>query len=172
MQNLKFPALLTAVFLIAGSSAGQSLGDVARQQKQKQQAKPSTTAQHKVITDDDMPQHSADSTDSPATSDKSKPADPAPSSSGKKSAEEWKSQIQAQKAKVAAMQSDVDKLNASVHFVTAKAYYNGVQYNQEQLQKQQQAERLQKQLEEQKRSLSDMQEACRSAGFGSSVYEP
>jgi hypothetical protein len=172
MPNSKLFALLATILLIAASSAGQSLGDVARQQKQQKQQTKTSTAQHKVITDDDLPAHTDDSDSSPSDNTaRDKTGDPSPSSSTKKTADEWKSQIQAQKAKVAALQTDVEKLNASVRYVTANAYSNGVQYNQAQLHKQQEAERLQKQLDQEKKALADMQEACRKAGFGSSVYD-
>jgi len=168
---MKALTLFAVLFLFAASSLAQSLGDVARQQRQKQQAKPSATPR-KVITDEDLPDRAADASDSTAgAGDKGKSSSSTPAG-GKKTAEQWKSQIQSQKAKVAAMQSEVDKLSGSVHYVEANRYWNGVQYNQAQQKKQQEAERLQKQLDEQKKALSDMQEACRRAGFGSSVYEP
>jgi len=173
MNHVKVSAVLAVLMIFASVSYGQSLGDVARQQRQKQQ-QTKATAPHKVITNEDLPAHSADDADSASvtTTEDSKRAAASSSSAGKKTAEEWKSQIQAQKAKVAAMQSDVDKLNASVHYVEANRYTNGVQYNQAQSRKQQESERLQKRLDEQKKALSDMQEACRRAGFGSAVYEP
>jgi len=44
------------VDFLAASGLGQSLGDVARAQRQKQGDKPASSA-HKVITDEDIPAH-------------------------------------------------------------------------------------------------------------------
>jgi hypothetical protein len=169
MRNYKitlcFPVLLV---LLAGTSYGQSLGDVARQQRQKQQAK-ETPAAHKVVTNEDIPESpEASSNDDPSAESSA----PTASSAGKKSAEQWKAEIRARKARVAALQSQVDKLSDSVHFVEANRYYNGVQYNQYQLKRQQEAQRMQKQLYGEKKALGDAQEAARRAGFGSVVYDP
>jgi hypothetical protein len=173
-------AFLVAVVLAAIPSLGQSLGDVARQQKQKQQAKDAHPAA-KVITNEDLPSHS-ESDSSPANKDKEKSdsspnkADehlPSPGSpSNPAAAEQWKAAIQAQKNAIQSLQSEIDKLNDSSHFVEANRYSNGVEYNQYQLRKKQEAERLQKQLEAEKKKLEDMQESARKAGFGSAVYDP
>jgi hypothetical protein len=173
MRNYKitlcFPVLLV---LLAGTSYGQSLGDVARQQRQKQQAK-ETPAAHKVVTNEDIPESpEASSNDAPSDDSSGESSAPTASSAGKKSAEQWKAEIRARKARIAALQSQVDKLSDSVHFVEANRYYNGVQYNQYQLKKQQEAQRMQKQLDGEKKALGDAQEAARRAGFGSVVYDP
>ncbi len=157
------------LFLFTCASYGQSLGDVAREQRQKRQAKDPKTAA-KVVTNDEIPE----SPDAGSTSDDAAPdsSGPASATSGKKTAEQWKAEITVRKARIAALQSQVDKLNDSVHFVEANRYYNGVQYNQYQLKKQQAAERMQKQLDTEKKALGDAQEAARKAGFGSAVYDP
>lgn len=157
------------LFLFTCASYGQSLGDVAREQRQKQQAKDPKTAT-KVVTNDEIPE----SPDAGTTSDDTAPdsSGPASATSGKKTAEQWKAEITVRKARIAALQSQVDKLNDSVHYVEANRYYNGVQYNQYQLKKQQAAERMQKQLDTEKKALGDAQEAARKAGFGSAVYDP
>jgi hypothetical protein len=172
MRNYKisicFPVLIS---LLAGVSHAQSLGDVARQQRQKAAKDPQ--APHKVVTNDEIPESpdasASSSDDTAATPDSSAPS---ASPAGKKTAEQWKAEIQVRKARIAALQSQADKLNGSVHFVEANRYYNGVQYNQYQLKKQQEAQRLQKQLETEKKALGDAQEAARKDGFGSVVYDP
>ena len=160
------------VFLFCVSGYGQSLGDVAREQRQKQQAK-DPKATPKVVTNEEIPESpdasSTSSDDTEAASESSAPAAP---SAGKKTAEQWKAEIEVRKARIAALQSHVEKLNDSVHFVEANRYYNGVQYNQYQLKKQQEAQRLQKQLDSEKKSLGDAQDAARKAGFGSAIYDP
>lgn len=172
MRNYKiafcFPALL---FTLTYASYGQSLGDVAREQRQKQQAKDPKAAA-KVVTNDEIPE----SPDAASSSDDSDAAPesstPAASTAGKKTAGQWKAEIEVRKSRITALQSQVDKLNESVHFVEANRYYNGVQYNQYQLKKQQEAQRLQKQLETEKKALGDAQESARKAGFGTAVYDP
>jgi hypothetical protein len=173
MRNYKIAFCLPVVILLfTCASYGQSLGDVAREQREKQQAKDPKSAA-KVVTNDEIPESpdaSSSSSDDADAGPESSTA--AASSAGKKNAEQWKSEIEARKARIAALQSHVEKLNDSVHFVEANRYYNGVQYNQYQLKKQQEAQRLQKQLETEKKALGDAQESARKAGFGSAVYDP
>ena len=127
----------------------------------------------KVVTNDEIPESpDASSSSSDDTDGAPESSTPGASSTGKKTAEQWKAEITVTKARIAALQSHVDKLNDSVHFVEANRYYNGVQYNQYQLKKQQEAQRLQKQLETEKKALEDAKESARKAGFGSAVYDP
>ena len=170
--------LAVAAFVVAvgafatGTVFAQSLGDVARQQKQN--AAQSKAASKKVITEDDLPTQqtiSTDSSDSRAT-ETSKEDKQVDSAADKlKSADEFKAAIQSQKENVDSLQKQVDDTKASVHFVEANRYSNGVEYNEHQIKKQKEADRLQKQLDEEKFKLQDMQEQARKAGFGSAVYE-
>ena len=155
------------VFLLSAMSYGQSLGDVAREQRQKQQAKKDQPAA-KVITNEDLPEHSPDEDDADAAQRHEYAASPI----NAKSAERWKEQIAAQKRSIASLQSQMDKLNSSIHFVEANRYYHGVQHNERQEQKQEQVQRMQEQLDRQKQQLEEMQEAARKQGFGNSVYDP
>ena len=172
MRNYKIVCLPVLIVALAYVSYGQdSLGDVARQQRQKQQAKDPKAAPN-VVTNEEIPESpeasSSSSSDTEATPDSAAPE----SSTGKKTAEQWKAEIEVRKARIAALQSQVEKLNDSVHFVEANRYYNGVQYNQYQLKKQQEAQRMQKQLENEKKALENAQESARKDGFGSAVYDP
>ena len=155
-----------------GSLFAQSLGDVARQQKQNS-AQTNPTPK-KVITEDDLPTQgtiSTGSSDSKAT-DASKEEKQGDSTADKmKSADEFKAAIQAQKQNVDLLQKQVEEMKASVHFVEANRYSNGVEHNERQIQKQKEADRMQKQLDEEKSRLQDLQEQARKAGFGSAVYE-
>lgn len=173
MRNYKIAFCLPIlIFLLASASYGQSLGDVAREQRQKQQAKDPKAAA-KVVTNEEIPESPDASANSSDEADAaSETSLPSASSAGKKNAEQWKAEIEVRKAKIAALQSQVDKLNDSVHFVEANRYYNGVQYNQYQLKKQQDVQRMQKQLDTEKKALEDAQESARKAGFGSAVYDP
>ena len=150
---------------MAGVIYGQSLGDVAREQRQKQQAK-QTPAAPKVITNDDIPEQPDSSpSNSPQVADSASPH-------GTKSAEQWKAEILAQKKSIAALQSQIDRLSSTVHFVEANRYWNGVQHNERQVQKQDQVARMQAQLDGQKKKLEDMQESARRDGYGNAVYDP
>jgi predicted RNase H-like nuclease (RuvC/YqgF family) len=165
--------LLSIATLLVAPVYSQSLGDVARQKKQKQQA---SGTQHKVITDDDLPHHSeSESTSSSDASAENKRSEPSTHSSAEdkgQRGEQLKSAIRAQKNAVASLQNQIEKMNASVHFVEANRYSNGVEYNQHQARKQEEVQRMQSQLEEQKKKLEEMQESARRDGFGSSVYDP
>jgi predicted RNase H-like nuclease (RuvC/YqgF family) len=158
--------VMAAVFIITGSY-GQSLGDVAREQRQKSK---DTHAARKVLTNEDMPDRPEEST--PAVTDEHDTAPASHASNDTHAGEQWKAKIETQKNLISSLQGQIDKLNSSIHFVEADRYYNGVQHNERQVKKQEEVERMQKQLDDQKKQLEDMQESARKAGLGSSVYEP
>lgn len=164
-----------------------SLADAARQARQQKQQKgaqatdaqskdsPGKDAQpakaQKVITNDEIPEHSPAS---PASPDQPRGVSysPSPSGGAKIPPEQWKSQILAQKNMVSSMQHDMERLNDSIRFAPVNCAANCVQWNQRQRDKQQEVERMQAQLDEQKKKLEDMQESARRQGYGSSVYDP
>ena len=163
-------AVLGLIVFVATGSFAQSLGDVARQQREKQ-AKPGQTA-HKIVTNEEIPEN-PDAVASGTTSVEQHEGSPVPAASNDThSGEEWKAKIQEQKGTISSMQNQIDKLNSSIHFVEANRYSNGVQYNQRQIQKQEEVQRMQKQLDEQKKKLEELQEGARKAGLGSAVYDP
>jgi DNA repair exonuclease SbcCD ATPase subunit len=171
---------VTVIFLLAAVSYGQdsqSLGDVARQARQKKtqvnDAPGKGLQARKVVTNDEIPEQAASTADgSGADQSHELPSHHPSSEPGKLSAERWKALIQAQKNVVSSLQKQIDKLNSSIHFVEANLYVNGPQYNKRQAEKQQEVERAQAQLEEQKKRLEDMQESARKQGYGNSVYDP
>jgi predicted RNase H-like nuclease (RuvC/YqgF family) len=162
---------LVTLALWAGSLCySQSLGDVAREQREKQARKDQAAAKPaRVITDEDMPSRSDAPAGEATRATQSDSPSPSPSS---KSAEQWKARIAAQKKAVENLQGQITRLSASIHYVEANRYYSGVQHNQRQDQKQEQVERLQAQLADQQQKLEDMQEAARKQGFGNAVYDP
>jgi hypothetical protein len=162
--------VLSIALLMSSAAYGQSLGDVAKENREKQKAKASAaTPKPKVITNEDLPANPT--AISEEIEDKTKPA-PMPNPSGGMSAEQWKSLILSRKNMIAAQQAQIDKLNESIHYVTASLYSNGLQYNERQAQKQQTVEQMKQQLEQQKKSLAELQEAAQKAGMGSAVYDP
>lgn len=176
---LKAPVL---ALLMSSVAYGQSLADIARDNRHKQDAKAaSATAKPKVITNDDLSGNSDAPPMSPQSEQRMKTDAPILPSSHQpashqaaehQSAEQWKRLILAQRSAIAAQQAQVDKLNASIHFVPANLYSNGFQYDQHQVQKQDAVARMQEQLEEQKKDLVQLQEAARRDGMGSAVYDP
>jgi predicted RNase H-like nuclease (RuvC/YqgF family) len=172
----------TSCAFIAFAQDEPSLGDAARQSRQQKQQKAaqgkdaqSKDAQakdappaKKVITNDEMPEHAS----APATTANQPRGASDSTSSGKMSAEHWKSQILGLKNMIASMQSEIDRLNDSIHFAPGNCVANCVQWNERQKEKQAEVERLQTQLEDQKKRLEDMQDTARQQGYGSSVYDP
>jgi hypothetical protein len=147
----------------------QSLGEVAREERQKREAK-KALGTPKVITNEDLPEH-PNSDDSAATSQAS--SEIAPSRPmGSKPAEQWKAEIAAQRKALDALQSQIDRLNSSIHFAPGTCVRNCAQWNEQQIQKQDQVQHRQAELEQQKKKLEDMQEAARKEGYGNAVYEP
>jgi len=163
-----FSVIGVVLFAIAGSY-GQSLGDVAREQRQKQAKDAHAT--HKVVTNEDIPEQAEPVSTTSVSTDEHDPA-LAPASNDVHAGEQWKAKIEAQKGSVASLQSQIDKLNSSIRFAGPNCVANCVQYNERQIQKQDEVQRMQKQLDERRKQLEEMQESARKAGLGSSVYEP
>jgi hypothetical protein len=169
-QSYKFVVVIAVVLSAMANGYGQSLGDVARAQRQKQ-AK-DTHASRKILTNEDLPDRPDEPASTSVQGDERACGQAPRPSNDEHAAEHWKSVIQAQKSTIASLQSQINRVNSSIHFVDATRYNNGVQHNQRQAQKQDDVERMQQQLEEQKKQLEEMQESARRAGLGSSVYEP
>jgi hypothetical protein len=139
MGRFQTIAFSVVVLLAAELAFGQqtSLGDVARQQRNKQKAK-ATNSVSKVVTNEDLPKHPDSETDS-AMKDDAKDEHTGDPSSAKasrraegQSAEQWQAQILIQKRSIAAQQVQLEQLRASIHFVEANRYVNGAQYNEQQ----------------------------------------
>ena len=169
-RSSRIVVVVSVALLLCAASYGQSLGDVAREQRQKQ-AK-DAHADRKVVTNEDIPEHTEEPSSTSVSTDDHDPSFSNPPTNDSQAAEHWKAKIQAQKNSITSLQSQIDKLNSSIHFVEANRYSNGVQYNQRQVQKQDEAQRMQKQLEERKKQLEEMQESARKAGLGNAVYDP
>ena len=166
--------ILTAVAL-SQSSGGPSLGEVARNQRQRQQqhAKSSSDKPQKIVTNEDIPgrpETSSESHESSGASGRRKSFS-LPAGDVKAGAQ-WKAAIAQQKSAIAELISHIDKLQSSIYFVEANAYSNGVRYNRIQAQKQREVERLEGQLSDLVKKLDEMQETARKAGFASAVWDP
>lgn len=170
MMRRELRLLPMVLLVLCGGVMGQSLGDVARQnrQKEKTQAKPAK----RVVTNEDIPESPAPVASQPDSAATAQGTSPAANSPTPKTAREWRMAILAQNDRIETMQAQIVKLAESIHFVTANAYVNGAEYNQFQVKKQQEVKNLQKQLEEEQKKLTVMQLAARAEGMGAAVYDP
>lgn len=173
-------ALLTILFFVSmfltsatATATGQSLGDVARANREKQnQANPSAT-QPAVITTDDLEAGSTKSLLVPTSARPAKastPTHPGGEVIDPKLAAEWKRKIVAQKSKVQTLQAQIDQLNAQIHPPGGAAFEGPP--SRDQARRMQRVAEIQTQLDEQKRALAEMQEEARRAGMHTAVYDP
>jgi len=182
-------ALLATLLLANLTAYAQSLGDVARENREKKAADPSSTPP-KVITNANLPKDpdadavaSADdepqTAPSPANVESSKRA-AAQRAAEQRAAQQWKRRILAQENTIANQRMRVDRLKASIHFVDpnnyypydSSSYYAGLAQNRYQARQLERLAQLQQQLSQQRKKLEDMQEAARHAGMHTAVYDP
>jgi ATP-dependent Lon protease len=175
-SHLLFQA--TPFLFLFATSYGQSLGDVARENREKKAELASPAP--KVITNADLPKNQD------AADDETQPSQGSPVSATRpavrkatakrpmdaRAAEQWRRQILAQKRTVANLERRLAVLKASISFVDASANARGEVFNRRQALQQQREARLQEQLEEQRSELEEMQESARRAGMHTAVYDP
>src|ERR1700685_1328771 len=169
----KIAALAGALFFMLASGHAQSLGDVAREQREKLATDASAPA--KIVTKENISE--TDGQESPPSGRVRRhkvphPVEPVtPASNDTRAAAQWKAKIIAQERKIASLQKQIDRVNAPTRF-TGASCYNCAQHNEMQIEKLASVQRMQQQLDEQKQKLEDMQESARKAGLGNAVYEP
>lgn len=177
MQRIFLKVLPFALLMNLGAH-GQSLGDIARENREKQNAANASAPQPAVITNKDLPKdpdadQSQDDGQAEAGVTGKAPShrSTAPSPSEQHAVEQWKKQILAQEAKMANLQARIDQLNASIHSVNGSAQFEGPanRYQARQLER---AQEIQLQLDAQRRKLAEMQEAARHAGMHTTTYDP
>jgi len=170
-----FFVVLMAFAFLSGSTAvaqdPQSLGDVARRQReQKEQAAvaqgkdPAT----KVVTNEEIPEHTE--TEPPASKDERVSRVPS-SKISKQTADSWRTRILAEKARIKNLQRRIDEVNGSIRFSSVSCA-SCVARNERQVAKQQRVEQMHDELNQEKKRLEEMQESARKQGYGSSVYDP
>jgi hypothetical protein len=154
---------------------GQSLGDIARANREKQNSANVPTNLPAVITTDDLQGGDALRPAGPVsgkvtnnkaahnTSGQQLPVD-------ERAAAQWKKQILAQKDKLATLQARIDQLNALIH-PAGSAQFEGP-YNRYQTTQMERLAAVQLQFNEQKNKLTEMQEEARRAGMHTTVYDP
>lgn len=169
-------AITTLLFLASVTVYGQSLGDVARESREK---KPASTPP-KVITDADLGKDTQE-TEQTGASSKAHTASPAKTGTGNaasttpvnpQAAEQWRKQILAQKRTVATLEKRLARFQASLSSVDANAIARGEIFNRSQALEQERMAQVQEQLEEQRAKLLEMQEEARRAGMHTQVYDP
>jgi hypothetical protein len=195
MRKFEIVVLISVLTgLLISASQAQSLGDAAREQRQKKPSK-TTTTPSKVISNDDIasPDSTVAHTSAPVASapSASSPSGPKISSAGPdipkkpptsddpknydewaKAGKEWKARILEQKTKIQSMRGYIDTLRSSVHFAAKNPDYDATVINRHELQKVDEAKRLEKQLEDENSTLQNLQEAVRAAGYDGSIYNP
>jgi hypothetical protein len=169
---------ITALFLLASVTVyGQSLGDVARESREK---KAEAAAPPKVITDGDLAKDGPGPEDAGASS-KAQTASPgktgtrnaaATSPVDPRAAEQWRREILAQKRSVATLEKRLARFQASLSSVDASAIARGEILSRSQALEQERMAQVQEQLEEQRAKLLEMQEEARRAGMHTQVYDP
>lgn len=165
-----------ASFVLAQNICAQSLGDIARQQREKNKQQAATT--NKVLTNDDLssPGHSGDTASGESQKTKAAKPKPSPEQADKgeqPSAEELKAAIQDKKASIAEIQDEIAKIQSTINYVenNRNIYTNAPEYNDRQKRKEQEVSRLKAILQQQQDELKDLQETARKAGYGSAVYD-
>ena len=185
-----FLKIMAIALLMSPAAYGQSLGDIARENRAKKNNEDPSAPQPRVITNQDLPkdpdagqeppdtQSGASAAPSSETADH-RSADPRSVDrrsaqqrlAEQRAAEQWKTQILAQKNKMATLQARIDQLQASIQAANGTVQSEGP-YNWYQARQLQRVAQLQLQLDEQRRKLDQMQEAARHAGMHTPVYDP
>ena len=112
-----FLTICAIALLMSSAAYGQSLGDIARENREKQNAENASAAQPKVITNASLPKD-PDASQEPA---EAQPGASASSTAAdhrsaqqrlaeQRAADQWKRQILAQKNKMATLQARIDQL--------------------------------------------------------------
>ncbi len=172
----------------------QSLGDIAREYKEKQAAEDASGTHPKVITNKDLPANpnsneESESSQPPARSAAiARNADdpfghqfanrefanrPSPNQhfADQRAAEQWRQRILMQENRVASLQARIDQMTAMARSAGGTVQSEGPYTRYQALQMERIAQ-MQQLLDEQKRHLDQMQDAARRAGMHTSVYDP
>ncbi len=161
---------------LAQSQTGESLGDVARENRAQQQAQQASGTAPKVITNQDLPPGStpvpqSDTPDSMTmVSGVKKPdryADRQLSNrllAEQRTGAQWKARIQEQESRIAELQARIDRVSASIHTSVGTVQYD-TPANRDQAIQMERLAIMQETLNLQKRRLAVMEDAARRAGM-------
>ncbi|MFZ0298713.1 MAG: hypothetical protein WAM13_10235 [Candidatus Sulfotelmatobacter sp.] len=180
MQRAAWRVLFVGLLLNAAASAqsqsGDSLADIARANRAKQQQQEAAGTPPRIITNQDLPS---------APSGIPESVEPMTTVSGVKrsvdsyseqranqrqlaelrSGEQWKARIQDQEARIADLQTRIDRVNQAIHAAVGTAQYDTPVNRYQSIQMERLAH-MQEMLDQQQRRLSMMQDAARLTGMG------
>jgi hypothetical protein len=182
MQRLAWCAFFIGLLLNAAAiaqsqaQAGDSLADIARANRAKQQGQEAAGAKPKIITNQDLPS---------APSGIPESVEPMTTVSGVKrsvdiyseqranqrlvaeyrAGEQWKARIQDQEARIADLQTRIDRVNQAMRAAIGTAQYDTPVNRYQSIQMERLAH-MQEMLDQQQRRLSMMQDAARLTGLG------
>ncbi len=177
--------ILLALMTVAAFSQSQSLGDVARENREKQAAEQSSSASPRVITNATLPKGGdgltiTGNTGAPKSHQPSEQAVAQQRANERRVSAQWEKRILQQERTVANLRLRVDRLKAAIRF--ADPNYRGSSpsydaaaarnYNYVEARQFEHLAQLEQQLDDQKRRLEEMQEAARHAGMHTPVYDP
>ncbi len=172
-----FAKILAIALLLNLAAFGQSLGDVARANREKQQAGDASGATPKVITNKDLGEPERDP-DAPDVQPQTRPASPAANShtaeelrTQQREAEQWRNKIVEQESKVASLRARINQLDSWIHSSLGTVQTEGP-YNRRAAREVERLAELRQQLDEQSRKLDAMQESARRAGMHTATYDP
>jgi hypothetical protein len=171
-----FVGLLLSAAAVAQSQAGNSLADIARANRAKQQAEEAAGATPKVITNQDLPS---------APSNMPEFSEPMTTVSGvnkfantyseqrgnqrlladERTGQYWRAPIANQEERIADLRMRIDQLNQSMRAAVGTAQYNTPANRYQSIQMERLAH-MQELLDQQQRRLSMMQDAARLTGMG------
>jgi hypothetical protein len=172
-------SITTLLLLASVSASGQSLGDVARENRGKK-AEAAPNAPQKVITDADLSKD-AQGPEEVGPSSKAQNGTPGKAGVGKAAATspmnpqamgQWRRQILAQKRTVETLEKRLARFQASLSSVDASAISRGEILTRSQALEHDRIAQVQEQLDEQRAKLLEMQEEARRAGMHTQVYDP
>jgi hypothetical protein len=183
MQRTFLKILAIALFTNV-AAYGQSLGDIARENREKQAADEASGVKPAVITNKDLPATQAmpvhdDSTPMTGVSGNGKAFSHPPSDrrvaqqdmAEQRIGEQWRGRIEAQQSRIENLQARIDRLNAAIHATGGTVQYDQP-YSRGEAVALQRVGQLQYQLEEQRRKLDAMQDAARHSGMHTTTYDP
>lgn len=177
--------LVMAVLLnvSAFGQSGQSLGDIARANREKVQSQQATGAKPKTITNADLPEGSTGIPEADASqpmtgvSGVSRAFDSRPNQrmnqqlmAEERQGGQWRERIQMQEGRVAELQARIDQTNAQMH--SNSSVQSEGPFNRSQARQMQRVAQMQEMLDQQRRKLEMMQEAARRAGMHTAIYDP
>ncbi|MGA2021698.1 MAG: hypothetical protein ABSH02_13990 [Candidatus Sulfotelmatobacter sp.] len=179
-----FLKIFAVALLMNLAAHAQSLGEIARQYREQQNAQEASGVQPKVITNKDLGEGPDGSPDARQTQRAMASADGSAfdrrfaeighrseqqSLQEQRAGEQWKSLIREQESRVENLQARIDQINASIRSGGGSAQGP---YNRYQGRQMGRLAQMQLQLDEQRRKLDQMQESARRAGMHTQVYDP